>query len=307
MNQPALAQALEELNRWRATVESSVLAGLDSVEAEEAAIQRSIAELERQLRALRSMRERQTRQRDVIGQELKARAWQAVLTSLTEDRARLMERAALLQQAMVQARADVLEGVREVPGRAAELDGLVTEAVRLRERLQTPGLPAYSRPGVEARLSQVMARLQPVLEAMEQVPDLELEPAGVGVVLASGPAGGPPQLLLLLLPVPYAACTDWNSRPDDIAARLIWRTTLAIHRMLRRIGATTAPIRLIEVEGNLGIEIWLGDHAVPDDLQEISLEAIQSVQEDAPELVAAALEVYSFWLAPELVDLEEGR
>jgi HlyD family secretion protein len=190
VNQPALAQALEELNRWRATVESSVLAGLDSVEAEEAAIQRSIAELERQLRALRSMRERQTRQRDVIGQELKARAWQAVLTSLTEDRGRLMERAALLQQAMVEARADVLEGVREVPGRAAELDGLVTEAVRLRERLQTPGLPAYSRPGVEARLSQarLLAPSDAVVLGRTVEPGDTVQPARALLVLAAGEA-----------------------------------------------------------------------------------------------------------------------
>ena len=86
--------------------------------------------------------------------------------------------------------------------------------------------------------------------------------------------------------------------------QLAWRILAATYQLLAQVSASDAPVQFMEVSGNLAIQVWLGDHQVPDDFRERTMEAIQGVPADAAELESAGVDVYGFWLKPELVGLE---
>ena len=298
---PALADALDRLGQWRGQVDLELEDGLRQIEAEEDAVLRGLMEFERQLLALATLKAGQGQRREWAEAALRKRSWEAVRKALAVDRAMLVQRAAALSHAWVEQRQKLGEELHRL-----RLDGLIEEAQRLKERLSQTGLPMLTRTSLEQRLQQVEGRLHPHLRAMEKVPRLDLPPAGVGVVVTPEPAEGPVQALLALLPVPWNVYSNWPTRSEDLASRLAWRIIAAFYRLLHQIGATDAPVRFSPVEDGLSLSIWLGDHQVPLDLRDRAMEAIQSVHEDAEELEAVGLEVYGFWLSPDLVDLEES-
>lgn len=297
---PALADALDRLGHWRAQIDDELDGGLQEIEAEESEIRRGLVELERQLRALGALKTEVQQRKTLAEEALRKRSWQAVRKALAVDRAVLVQRAAALSNASVEHRARLGEEMRRL-----KLDNLGEEGLRLKERLAQAGLPMVTRSSLELRIRQIEEKLSPHLQAMDQVPSLDLPPIGVGVVVTPEPAEGPVQALLALLPVPWSVYSHWNSRTEDLASRLTWRMIAAFYRMLNQMGAANAPVRFSPMDDGLSLSIWLGDHLVPSDLKDRAMEAIQSVHEDAADLEAVSLEVYGFWLSPELVDLEE--
>lgn len=297
---PALADALDRLGQWRTQIEADLDGGLSQITAEELAVQRLLREQERQLRALAELKKDQQQRKFHAEQALRKRSWEAVRKALAVDRALLVQRAAALSHARVQQRHKLGDELRRL-----RLDGLGEEAQRLRDRLAQPSLPMLTRTGLEQRLQQVEGRLHPYLIALEQTPKLDLPPAGVGVVITPEPAEGPVQALLALLPVPWSVYGSWHTRAEDLSSRLAWRIIAAMYRLLQQIGAGDAPVRYSPLDDGLSLSVWLGDHLVPEDLRDRAMEAIQSVQENAADLEAVGLEVYGFWLSPELVDLED--
>jgi hypothetical protein len=185
----------------------------------------------------------------------------------------------------------------------------VGELDKYREvELTLESLPASYRRALRDQRDRARRRLAGfVAEVDGPPPVLEDELQGIGVVLAVHPAEGAPEALVIVLPVPWAVYRDAGTRREDLATRLAYRAAAATWRFLVDVGAPEAPVRFVEVQGCLGIQVWLGDAGVPaEDFRERALEALQGAWDLAPELDAARLEVYAVWLRPEALQETES-
>ena len=90
-------------------------------------------------------------------------------------------------------------------------------------------------------------------------------------------------------------------REDDLVSLLSYRVVTALFMLLREIGALDAVVRYFEIHGCLAVQVWLGDHLVPDDLQERTLDLIQTMSAEAVELEVAGVDLYALWLLPGLL------
>jgi hypothetical protein len=106
----------------------------------------------------------------------------------------------------------------------------------------------------------------------------------------------------VITPTSWSRYTQWASIGvvSDLALQLAWRTLGVIYQLLQELH-TPAPVRCIELSGNLAISVWL-EAAI--DIQEPLLNALQRSYAEAAELEAAELEIYTFWVKASIVGLE---
>lgn len=130
-------------------------------------------------------------------------------------------------------------------------------------------------------------------------------PAGIGLVVASSPPSHDPRIVLWILPIPFSVYKEWNLRSPDLCSAFCWRVCAAFFKLLRQWQVFDAPLQAIDLEGNLGLQTWIKG-PLPDDLQDQVMEAIQSLQAACVELEEVGLELYGFWLQPDLLDPGSG-
>lgn len=299
---PGLLAALEAVSSWREAQEEEAATQLAEVDAEEARLKTAIAELEGQVAALDGLRAEVRKRTANLDQKEILRSHRALMDSLTTDRHLLEERAQkLLQQSAAdqeRARAmledpDLAEVVREYEGFAKVEEGLSK-------------LPPSYRKAIEEHHTAVKRRLRPILELLEGAArPLDTHTEAISLVASVDPIEGPPQALALVLPVDSGLYYEWSERPDDLSSQLAYRVVAAASELARRVGAPDAPITYTSVEGNLTIQLWLGDHEIEGDLREAST-GLLDVTAEAADFAAAKIEVYALWLPPSVLSPPES-
>jgi hypothetical protein len=287
---------LDEANAWRDRIGTEIDASLELLRTEETEVRTNLEEAQRQFNALSAVRHEEEERLVRLEQELVRRRRSAVRQALILDRTLLEDRASALQDAQARDDASASRGLD-----APEVAAALTAWVEAREI--AAGL-APARP-VAALGREARARLEPFLQAADAPPPvLNTAAAGVGVLVSADPTTGPPEALLLVLPVPWSVYAESAVRTEDLCTMLTYRLVSAVLGLLLELEAPDAPVRYVDLHGCLAIQVWLGDHTINVDPKEHLLERIAAAVENAPELEAAGVEVYAVWLTPDL--LAEG-
>ncbi len=299
---PGLLAALESVSSWREAQEEEAATQLAEVDAEEVRLTDAIADLQKQIDALDGLREQiRTRTANLDQKEI-LRSHRALMDSLQADRHLLEDRAAKLQEQSSADRSraqtmlddpELAEVVREYEGFAKLEEGLAK-------------LPPSYRKAIEEHHGAVKRRLRPILELLEGAArPLDTHTEAISLVASVDPVEGPPQALALVLPVDSGLYYEWGERPDDLSSQLAYRVVAAASELARRVGAPDAPITFTSVDGNLTVQLWLGDHEIDGDLRE-SATGLLDVTADAPDFGAAKIEVYALWLPPSVLSPPES-
>ncbi len=297
---PSLPQALESLLRWREGAEVAVVGALEDISLEEEDVGRQLAEVSRQVKALAALRAEQEALRAGLGREQRRLELEAVRSCLADERRALAERN-FLWNAAARLRESTLQERLADPETAA----LIADWERLSSTEALGSLPFSYRQARAEQRDKVWSRLAPLLAAANAPPDLRDQPAlGCSVVLATEPAEGRPETLVVVIPVPATISKEWATREDDLLGFLSWRVVSVLFMLLREIDALDAPLRSVDLHGSLALTVWLGDHTVPEDLQERTLDLFQAMTAEATELEYAAVELYAMWVSPGLLATE---
>ncbi|MDP2315987.1 MAG: hypothetical protein Q8P41_24030 [Pseudomonadota bacterium] len=293
---PALVGLLDGVLAWRAQTSDEIESSLATIAEEERTIRRRMDEAQRQYTALTSLRHEQEERRLSLDEETIRRKRIRVREALEIDRALLAERAGALHARVTRRDLELGAGLD-----APDMIEAVTEYLDAQERAAAlrGGLVAAPEELISAH---ARARLEPYLRAASSPPpSLGLPAAAVGVVVSVDPPEGRPEALLLVLPVPWAVYGEATVREEDLCSLLAYRIVAAIQTVLADVGAPDALVRFDELQGNLAVQVWLGDTLVAPDLRERVLECVATAVEGARELQAAAVEVCAVWLTPDLL------
>ncbi len=298
-----LVSALQQIGRDRARLEDEVDAAIAEIVREEKVNRKAIEEGHRRLVALRVVRREHEDKRLQISETVARWEADAIREGLRRDRERFLARVALVDEAVrhrdAQLEAELLRP--EVAVSVGEYENYLLAEPSL------GSMPAAIRRSVVEKHQRLLRKLDPYIRAANVgPPPLATASLGLGLVAAADPSEGPPEALVVVLPVPYEVYSDWRDRPEDLATQLTYRVLGAVFRLLDALGASDAPVHYDEVHGNLAIQVWLGDHVVEGELRERTLELIEGAYEEAAELWAASVEIYTVWVRPELLAGEEG-
>jgi cell division protein FtsB len=269
---PELTRRLNELaSRFgpAAHKEARALEGLDQREQELVA---QVAELEAELAQLRAERERVESEVAQMERERLIRMRELVGEALRSQRALVVQRSDLLEAALI-------ERYRRAEGRLAALP--LTRRGR-------PAAPYWAgmepeEPWIEARPEELH-----VVAAIESDNDDQ----GRRQVLA----------MALVLPVPATVHRDWVEVGDALEARLAWRLIAALAGALLELGVPDAPIRYLEMEGALCMQVWLGDSPLYGDVGRTLTDAVERLGDEAGELAAVNLSLSLVWVEPGLLE-----
>jgi hypothetical protein len=284
---------LDEAVAWRDRVCGEAEAALALVTSEEQVARRVMVESQRQHAALVAIRREEEERLSALEESALQRKRSCVRQAMIQDRGLLEERAARLSDAWARRDADLGHGLDDVA---------LLSAVRQYVELQESAASGEAVE-VEAQLAPSARRvLEPYLDAAALPPPrLDLAPVGVAVLVSADPPVGPSEALVMVLPVPWAVYAEGTLRAEDLCTHLAYRLVAALYSLLGAMGAAQAPVRFAELQGCLAVQVWLGDHAVEEDLRDRVLEAISAAVEEAPELEAAGVEVFAVWLTPDLL------
>lgn len=298
LNLPRLVQALEEVARWREGQETAARARRDEIDGERERLLADIRELERQIETLGGLATRVDEELAQLPRLETSRTRKAVDDGLDAESEVIVRRDAALAAALK--RRD--DRVAELLGQP-DVSRLVEEYEQFQEAEPTLNLlPDGYRKAILAHHESVKERLRPVMEAAQApLQAWSGERDAVTVVASVNPDQGPPEVLAVLLPVPFAVYDDWSDRNEDLASLLAYRVVGAIGATLSALGAPDASIQYVDYRGHLAIQVWLQDQSIQGDLRELFGSQVDRMREDASELAAVGLELYTAWLDPAVV------
>lgn len=290
--------ALDEVTAWRREREAEIERRLDELRAEEVRLRNQIVALEKQIETVRERARALGEEQAEHDMEEARRKRDAFLEGLAADRRLVEERIHLHRQALAD-REDRARALAEQP----EMARLLQEFKRFREVEPTlVALPAGYRKAILDYHEGVRRRLKPLMHALEQRPDpVARDRAAVAVVASVEPSEGPPDALVVIVPVPFAVYEDWPECGDELGALIAYRVIGAVSGALAAVGAPDAQVLYASYEGCLSIQVWLADSAVEGDLKDALTARIDQVREVADELACARIELDAVWLAPEVV------
>lgn len=294
-----MVAGLDAVAAWRSTVERDVMAEKGEVDEEHAAARARLDEARRAFDAIDAQAKRVEARLARIDAEETRRTRDAIRAGLRADQARVVDRGRRFAKAL-RVRAMALAGVAGDAGvdfgASSGVGASPAELARL--------APAVRRALAEQNRGR--ERLLPYLLAAEADADpIDVEPAPIAVVASLEPGHGPPTALEFVFPVPYSTYSDPSRHGDSLAARLAWRVIAALSLALREVGAEAAPVRYVDEDGNLAVQVWLRDSRLRGDLKDALSAGFDRIHEEAGELRAAQLELYVAWLDPEILAEEE--
>ncbi len=294
---PRLVEALADLRSWRAESEHEIGRNLEEIEREDKRLRDTIAEVERQLVALQSIRDEVNTRAAGLNAEEATRSHELMVAALADDRRLLATRSAALEHVRTQARAEA-QSMLEDP----DLAETVAEFTRYTElEASLASLPESYRHAIVAHHDQVKRRLAPVFEtAAAREVKVNLPGVTVGVVACLEQTDGRPESLTLVLPVPAELYTDPQSG-DALGTVLALRMVELASRLVALLGADAAPITYRELGDCLTIEVWLGDHELTDDARFKAETLIEQGRTLSGDLSAARVHPHLVWLDPDVL------
>ena len=300
----ALQRAMDGVGAWRAEVEALIDHRLEEIDREEARIREAIEQLRGELLALDGLRAQVRAEAEGLDQARDERAHQALLEGLAAERDALAGRSVALSSAR-EAAQEALSAELEDP----EIAGFVAEYERYSELEGTlDALPESYRQAIQAHHETVKRRLEPFFaraEAADVTLDAEVLPLSVVACLEDVEGEDRPESLTLVLPVDAAVYAGWAERPEDLPARLGYRTVALAARLARTLGAADAPLTWRAHEGFVSVHLWLGDHELSGDVRAAAEAEAEATYGAADQLAAARVRPALHWVPPEILDPPE--
>lgn len=310
---PRLVAALERVDRWHRTASSDLESQAGELRDEADGAEARIKELEATLLELRE------RQAEIEGrleelQELTSgleteraeRLKSAVVEALAGDLAIVDARAALLEEAEAGRRASLerLLEDEEVAKLVEEFEQFVDVEPTLEQ------LPAGYRKAILSHHEAVKRRLQPLFEAIEEeLEPVDAESAAVSILASIDYEDGQPLALVLILPVRHEVYREWAAEGDGLAGKLGVRVVGAVSAALSDLSVPDAAIRYTDIDGQLAVQIWLGDGEGPSgDVKQALHRRVHELRSQASELRAVRTTLHLAWVPPEIIEaLDEGE
>jgi len=301
----SVADALEGVANWRSEQEAQRQAEIVDVESQLEKLTAQLTELQGKIESLREFRakidERETDEGVV------ARSYDAIFAALLGQSAGLNDRALELAAAEEARNAQVLATLSKT-----DLAPLIQEYNQFKEQVEPTlaALPESYRGAIIGHHQGVVGRIRAQLaEALSEPIKLEAERIEFELVFGIDAPNGAPELLVMVLPVPEAAYTDWSDRPEDLCTYVGARVVQAVYEASKQTGPVGAQAACGGHQGLLAIELDL-EGAKPDFAQSL-LDSLKVVLMSAPELAAAGIGLtarqvdFDLLLPPEL-DEEES-
>ncbi len=295
---PRLVEALEGVSQWRQEQQDAARSRLDEINAERLRLRADIEQLEREIETLGDLELKVQADLDALPDRVHARTRGAVDEGINADANVLAGRNQLYADAL-KAREDAVAEMVADPDTAR----LVEEYEQFQQIEPTlANLPAGYRDAIRAHHDSVQRRLEPVFEATQApLQPVDADRAAVTLVASLNPPEGSPEALALVLPVPFSVYEDWMERGEDLAAVLAYRIVAAVSAALAQVGVPDVAVQFAEYQGNLAVQVWFGDDAPQGDVREAVDAQLEALGEQASELRAARLELYTAWLDPRVV------
>ena len=299
--------ALERVTSWHRTARSDLDTQRAELQTEADQVDRKIPELDA---ALLELRERQAElegrleELDELSSGLESeqgeRVRMAVAEVLRADLALVDGRGELYQAARTQ-RETQLDELAKDP----EIARLVEEYEQFVEVEPTLSLlPSGYRKAILSHHEAVRRRLQPLFDAIARELDpVHAEPAAVSVLASLARQDGRPVALVFIMPVKYAVYRDWSTAGEGLPALIAYRVIGAISGALDEVGCGDAAVRYTEIDGQLAMQVWLGDSDGPSgNLQGAIRQRFDALREQSSELKSMLMTLHLAWVEPDVIE-----
>lgn len=278
-----VADALGDVERWKADEQARHAAELVEVEQEIANLHTAIGNLQQQLEALQKFKvELQGKQEALGGQEI-GKAYDSLFQVLQGQSQALVER-----EALVAARDKARRTELEASLSGTEVGPLLEEYRQFKTTVEPTlaSLPESYRSVILKHHQGLAARLQDhVAKAIRTPVEVDAAPLQVELVYAVDAPEGAPELLILVLPVTDQVHAGWVDREDSLQLWLASRVVQAIYEAAGKSGFVQAQAMSGGHLGLLALELDLNGAT---DAFVTALEAqIAERLQSAPELLSA--------------------
>lgn len=296
--QSPLVQAIEEVGRWREGQEQEARARLDEIRLEQERLEADIEALRRQIAELAELRAEVDADLGALPALETARTRAAVETGLDAEAELLVDLEPIYSDAL-KAREDRVAALLAQP----DVARLVTEFEQFQALEPTlANLPPGYRDAILAHHGTVRERLAPVVEASRApLAVAERDATSITVVASLNPSEGEAEALVLILPLAFEVYEEWSERSEDLRAVLAYRVIAAVGAALEEVGVPDAAMQFADYRGLLAVQVWFGAETPAGDVREALSHEIERLSEEAVELLAVRLELYTAWLDPKVV------
>jgi len=304
---PRMHAALERVTSWHRTARTDLDSQRAELQTEADQTDTKITELDA---ALLELRERQAElegrleELDELSSGLQSeqseRLRMAVVEVLRADLALVGRRGDLYRDARSQ-RERQLEELAQDP----EIARLVQEYEQFVEVEPTLSLlPSGYRKAILSHHEAVRRRLQPLFDAIARELDpIDAEPAAVSVLASLAQEEGSPVALVFIMPVKFEVYRDWSTAGEDLSALIAYRVIGAISGALDEVDCGDAAIRYTEIDGQLAMQVWLGDSDGPSSgLRTAVRHRFNALREQSSELKSMLMTLHLAWVEPEVIE-----
>lgn len=283
----SVANALEDVARWKSDVAQKSRKELTEVDQEIENIKTAMANLQKQLEALQVNRVDIAAKADSASGEEGSKAYNAVFSTMAEQMESLRARAQAIAAAEATRNAALNDALRD-PAVAA----LMTEYAQFKASVEPTlaALPESYRGVILAHHQGVSEKLRTSLEkANGTVTPIDGPLLQVDAVFAVDAPEGSPEVLMFVLPVHEQVGTEWAQRADDAQSWLTARVTQGLYAAFQGAGLAQARIAVGGHQGLLVGEVEVG--GAPKDLNSRVRQALINAFVGAKELADAKIMV----------------
>jgi hypothetical protein len=165
-------------------------------------------------------------------------------------------------------------------------------------------LPSGYRKAILSHHEAVRRRLQPLFDAIDRELDpIDAEPAAVSVLASLAQEADCPVALVFIMPVKFEVYRDWSKAGEDLPALLAYRVIGAISGALDEVDCGDAAIRYTEIDGQLAMQVWLGDSDGPSGgLRAAVRHRFHALREQSSELKSMLMTLHLAWVDPGVIE-----
>lgn len=283
----SLAEALDEVARWRADELARHAADVAETDQEIASLKAAIVNLQQQLAARERARQDLAERLPSVNAMEVERRYHAVFSALGQQATAISDRSARLADAARDREARLADTLSR-----GEMAAVYEEYTQFKTQVEPTlkALPESYRKALLGHHEQVSAKVKiAVEEALSAPVTLEAEPLAVDVVYAVDAPEGQPEVMMVVCPIVETAVSRWQERGDTLELHLAARVTQAVYIGLTEAGLGTARVTTGAHRDLLVIEQEVVG-ARPN-LSQIVGAALQRVTGASPELAGARVTV----------------
>ncbi len=231
----SVAEALEEVARWRSEAEGRGKAELAEVDQEIDSLRTAIANLEQQISALRQSRDGAATRDGRLAEQTVGKCYDAIFGALLTQKDALTARSTLVAQARAAQSATLASSFTD-PALArmlADYQQMTPEMIA--------AIPEMYRGGILEQHEKASKLLRSHVEAAAKVVTVEAPPVSVDVVYAVDSTDPQAQILWVVVPVDEGVHSAWATRAEDAQSWLAARVVQGVHAACAALGVKGSP------------------------------------------------------------------